>query len=564
MNALNRRLGKTACLRSLLLAVGLLCNTGCQLKQWAHNQLKVGPEYCQPQASVSENWIDAGEVHLDQTTWSDPQWWSNLNDPLLDSLIQTAYQQNLSLREAGWRVMQARAIRDINVGNLFPQSQTAYGQYDRILESQSVATPVPLRAFDKWSTGFNLAWEVDVWGRYRRSIASAEANLEASVGDRDAIMISLFAEVATAYTDYRTSQKELEYAKRNAEIQESSLELTQKKANSGATGFTGVYLATSSLESTRAGIPNIEIQLRQANNQLCTLLGLPTQDLSPMLGEGEIPTAPPDVVVGIPANLLRRRPDVRASERSVAAQSEQIGIAIADLYPAFTITGQIAWESERFGDLFRSASNAGSVGPGFQWNLLNYGRIKNNVQLQQYGLQELIASYQGTVLNANQEVEDAIVAFLKTQQRYRTLQKSVEATEEALKLLTLSYEEGETDFTGVFLLQGALVGSQNQLAQAQGDVTTSLVQLYKALGGGWEVRCRGFSAGNQMESSVSMIEAPMDLDSLPISDPATVAEAQDREMASREKTDKPEADLTELLRESRQDSFSNVKFNTDE
>ena len=213
------------------------------------------------------------------------------------------------------------------------------------------------------------------------------------------------------------------YAKRNVEIQESSLELTQKKANSGATGFTGVYLATASLESTSAGIPNIEIQLRQANNQLCTLLGLPTQDLSPMLDEGEIPTAPPDVVVGIPANLLRRPPDVRAAERSVAAQSEQIGIAIADLYPAFTITGQIAWESERFGDLFQSASNAGSIGPGFQWNLLNYGRIKNNVQLQQYGLQELIASYQGTVLNANQEVEDAIVAFLKAQQRYRTLQK---------------------------------------------------------------------------------------------------------------------------------------------
>lgn len=512
INQSPRLITGSAVIRTLFVAACLVLISGCQLKNWAQNRLKVGPEYCPPQASTSDRWIDAGNEHLQEFVWSDPDWWSTLNDPSLDSLIQTAYQQNLSLREAGWRVMQARAVRDINVGNLFPQSQSGFGQLDQILESESLATPVPLRSFSEWSTGFNLAWEVDVWGRYRRSIASADANLEASIGDRDAIMICLFAEVATAYTNYRTSQKQLEYAKRNVEIQESSLELTQKKAQSGATGFTGVYLATSSLESTRAGIPSIEIQLRQANNQLCTLLGFPTEDLSPMLGEGAIPTAPQDVAVGIPANLLRRRPDIRAAERSVAAQSEQIGIAMADLYPAFTITGEIAWESERLGDLFKSASNAGSIGPGFQWNLLNYGRIKNNVQLQQYGLQELIATYQGTVLNANQEVEDAVIAFLKTQERYLALQKSVEATEEALKLLTISYEEGETDFSGVFVLQGALVGSQNQLAQTQGDVTSNLIQLYKALGGGWEVRCRGFSSGDMIGPSVAMIESSDDLD----------------------------------------------------
>ncbi len=165
-------------------------------------------------------------------------------------------------------------------------------------------------------------------------------------------------------------------------------------------------------------IPNLEIKLRQASNQLCTLLGIPTQDLTEMLGSRAIPTAPAEVAVGIPANLLRRRPDIRAAERAVASQSEQIGIALADLYPAFTITGEIALESEKFSDLFRSASSAGSVGPGFQWNLLNYGRIANNVELQRYGLQELIASYQNTVLTANQEVEDAMVAFLQTQERY--------------------------------------------------------------------------------------------------------------------------------------------------
>ena len=226
-----------------------------------------------------------------------------------------------------------------------------------------------------------------------------------------------------------------------------------------------------------------------------------------MLGNGVIPTAPPEVAVGIPANLLRRRPDIRAAERSVASQSEQIGIALADLYPAFTITGEFALESEKFSDLFRSASSAGSVGPGFQWNLLNYGRIANNVELQKYGLQELIASYQNTVLTANQEVEDAMVAFLQTQERYRFLNKSVQATEESLKLLTLSFEEGEIDFSSVFLLQGALVGAQNDLAQAQGDVITNLIGLYKALGGGWEVRCRGFRAQDSIVQEPAMIEA---------------------------------------------------------
>jgi NodT family efflux transporter outer membrane factor (OMF) lipoprotein len=316
----------------------------------------------------------------------------------------------------------------------------------------------------------------------------------------------LIAEVAIAYTDYRTAELQLKYAQQNLQIQEKSLKLTREKADLGATGYTSVYLAESSLEATKAGIPGIEISLRQASNRLCTLLGIPTQDLREILGSGEIPKAPPEVVVGIPANLLRRRPDIRAAERAVASQSEQIGIALVDLYPAFTITGDIAWESEEFGDLFRSASNAGAVSPGFQWNVLNYGRIKNNVQLQRYGLQELIASYQNTVLTANQEVEDALVAFLRTQEIYRNLDKSVQATEAALKLLTLSFEEGEIDFSAVFLLQGELVGAQNELAQAQGDIVTSLIGLYKALGGGWEVRCRGFRAPEAMTQAPEMIE----------------------------------------------------------
>lgn len=472
----------------------LLSSCGCELHNWCRNGFKVGPEYSPAPAAVSSDWIENQDPRVEHTPLAHPDWWSVFQDPLLNNLIQTAYQQNLSLREAGWRVMQARNQRAIAVGSIFPQQQQAFGDYNRILESQNTALPSPLRAFDDWAAGAGLAWELDVWGRYRRAIASADANVQVAVGDYDAMLISLIAEVASAYTEYRTFQQRLEYARHNVEIQEGSLKLTEAKANEGATGFTGVHLARSNLESTRAIIPDLEVGLRQASNRLCTLLGMPTDDLTGMLGVGGIPAAPEEVAIGIPVDLIRRRPDVRAAERAVAAQSEQIGIAASELYPHFSIAGQFAYHAENLSDLFSSGSSSGSIGPSFQWNILNYGRLINNVRLQESGLQELIAGYQNTVLTANQEVEDALVAFLRTQERVQFLQTSVAETEESLRLLTISFNEGDIDFTGVFLLQGELVGLQDRLAQTRGQVVTSLIQLYKALGGGWEVRFQGFAA----------------------------------------------------------------------
>jgi outer membrane protein TolC len=225
-----------------------------------------------------------------------------------------------------------------------------------------------------------------------------------------------------------------------------------------------------------------------------------------MLGEAGIPSAPPEVAVGIPADLLRRRPDIRAAERIVAAQSEQIGIAQADLYPHFVISGEFALASEDFGDLFTSASSSGSVGPSFHWDLLNYGRIFNNVRLQESGLQELIASYQNTVLTANQEVEDALVSFLKNQERVRFLEANVEETAEALRLSTISFEEDKISFTGVFVIQAELTTKQDQLAQARSDIATSLIRLYKALGGGWGIRCPGFESRGVMSQPLGVAE----------------------------------------------------------
>jgi NodT family efflux transporter outer membrane factor (OMF) lipoprotein len=283
------------------------------------------------------------------------------------------------------------------------------------------------------------------------------------------------------------------YARQNVRIQEGSLELAQARAEEGKTGDIGWYLSQSNLEATRASIPQLEIGLRQANNRLCTLLGIPTIDLNESLGAGDgIPSAPAEVVVGIPADLLRRRPDVRAAERQVAAQNAQIGVAISDLYPSIAVTGEISVQAEEFSNLFKSLASGGSVGPSFQWNILNYGRIINNVRVQDARLAELIASYQNSVLTANQEVEDSLVAFLRTQEQVKSLAGSVEATQRALELALINFKEGETDFTGVFVLQGDLVGKQDELAATQGEIATSLIRVYKALGGGWEIRLANF------------------------------------------------------------------------
>ena len=228
----------------------------------------------------------------------------------------------------------------------------------------------------------------------------------------------------------------------------------------------------------------------------------------------------PQIAVGIPADLLRRRPDVRAAERRVAAQSAQIGVALADLYPSIAITGEIFVSAEEFQDLFKSLSTGGSIGPSFRWNVLNYGRIMSNVRVQDARFQELIATYQNTVLGANEEVENALVAFLQTQEQVKSLAASVQATQRALELELLNFKEGETDFSGVFVLQGDLALKQDQLAAAQGEVVASLVAVYKALGGGWEIRCPGF----QPRSLSSLQPLPAPSDELPDGDESELEE----------------------------------------
>jgi NodT family efflux transporter outer membrane factor (OMF) lipoprotein len=466
---------------------------GCTtLSEYVGNGFKVGPSYERPPAPVAPDWIDATDQRLRRGPEDMSQWWKVFHDPVLDNLICSAYHQNLTLRQAGFRVLEARAQLGIAVGNLFPQLQNMTSSYER--EATSVdtanrtASSAAKRFFGQWNYGFNLAWELDFWGRFRREIESNNDNLDASVEGYDDVLVTLLSDVATAYVQIRTLEKRIAYARSNVAIQRTTYEIAKAKKGVFASGL-DVDQALSTLKQTEAAIPELEIALRQTSDLLCTLLGIPPEELRAKLGNGGIPTAPPDVVVGIPADLLRRRPDVRQAERVAAAQCAQIGVAESDFYPHLSIEGAIDYQAEHFQKLFTSNSLSGNVSPGFQWNILNYGRFLNNVRFQDAKFQELVAAYQQSLLTANKETEDGLIAFLKAQERTRLQREAVDAGDKAVKAIQDLWRDGLlTDYTRVAQIELTQVVLEDTLAQAEGEIALGLIQVYKALGGGWQLR----------------------------------------------------------------------------
>ncbi len=279
------------------------------------------------------------------------------------------------------------------------------------------------------------------------------------------MLVTLLGDVASTYVEIRTVQQQLVYVRENIKIQNESLEIAQAHFRGGLSSELDVEQAISQLAQTEALIPQFEKRLRFANDRLCVLLGIPTQDLTPCLGEQTIPTAAPEVVVGIPCDLLTRRPDVRRAERQAAAQCAQIGIAEAELYPHIAITGSVGYDAERFSDLLKSKSFQGTIGPGLQWNVLNYGRLVNNIRLQYATFCQLVTAYRQTVLQANSEAEDGIVEFLQSQLQAKAMQRSVTASDKAVQLAITQYRAGLVDFNRVALLEQNLVQQQDLLAQ---------------------------------------------------------------------------------------------------
>jgi NodT family efflux transporter outer membrane factor (OMF) lipoprotein len=456
----------------------------------------VGPDYVGSPSEIANQWLEAEDQRLKTTAASGKEWWKAFNDPTLNQLVNRAYRENLNIRVAGIRVLEARAQLGSAIGDLYPQNQQLTGSLSKVHLSQRASQAAFSEIFDYAQTqlGFTASWEIDFWGKFRRAIESADASLQGSVADYDNALISMIADVAQTYITIRTLEKRLDIARQNVETQKESLHIADIRYKGGTTSERDVEQARTVLANTQASIPTLQIQLRQRLNALGVLLGKPPSKMDEFLTEnGQIPTPPVQIAVGIPAELLRRRPDIRLAELQAAAQSASIGVTKAELYPAISLTGTFGFLSTDVGrfalsDVFLWKSRTANFGPALQWNIFNYGQITNQVRVQDARLQALLVTYQNAVFNAQREVEDNLVAFLRSQERAQSLGESTAAAQRSLNLATLQYREGITDFTTVLTAQQALLNEQDNLASTLGDIATNLVGVYRALGGGWQIR----------------------------------------------------------------------------
>lgn len=473
----------TVCFRSYVYSVFvLLLLGGCAM---------VGPDYQTPEAKQPTGWsVDDTPLFKKPSKDDSIAWWTLFNDPVLDQLVAAAFEQNLELRSFGLRIMEARAQLGRVKGNMYPQVQEMNGDLFTI----GATGRADNRYYNAGSIGFDAAWEMDFWGKFRRGIESADANLLSAVADYDDLLVSLTAEVARTYFAIRTQQERIDLAQKNAELQQRSLQLVILQFEAGTVTELDVLQAKTLLSSTLATIPNLTASLNSFRYGLAVLLGmLPEEMDATVLPPGEMPQLSTKIAVGMPAELLRSRPDIRRAEMQAAAQSAQIGIARAELFPSFTLFGSLGWSatdrgSNDLGDIFDANSFSYSFGPAFQWNLFNYGRLKNEVRIQDARLQQLITAYQNTVLNAAKEVEDAMQTLDQAIKEAELLKQGVETSRRSTELSMLQYKEGLADYQRVLDSTRSLTQKQDQYAQKKGNIASDMVALYKAVGGGWQIR----------------------------------------------------------------------------
>jgi len=458
----------------------------------------VGPDYVSPAAPITDKFLGANGHSIKTGHQDYRDWWRAFRDPTLNQLVQTAYNQNLTLLSAGTRVLQARAALGIAIGSFYPQVQQGTGSLTYTQPSAASPTALPnANPTQFWTDALaaQAAWELDVWGKFRRGVESADGAYLASVANYDDVLVTLLGDIAATYIGIRTTEQLIAIARSNIAKQEGALRIAKAKYTGGGTSERDVYQATNVLEQTKAAIPQLTIQLQQGEHALCVLLGIPPVSLAPLLARsrGRIPVPPSTIAVGIPADLLRRRPDVRAAELAALAQNAQIGVAEAQLYPAISITGTFGGAAStanghNLGQIVSSRGVTYAAGPSFQWNILNYGQITNDVRLQDAKLQQLLVDYQSTVLKAQQQVDDGISTFLQSRVQVGYLRRSAEAARGALKIGTEQYDQGATDFTTVLTAEQNLFQAESNVATASANVALGATAIYRALGGGWQIR----------------------------------------------------------------------------
>jgi multidrug efflux system outer membrane protein len=445
----------------------------------------VGPDYTRPAVKTPDQWYEAHVQGITEGSAHVQTWWAVFDDPVLDELIRDAQDSNKDLQAAYFRILEARAIRGVAVGDRYPQvdataeagttepSESATGLTDRV---------------DTFSFGAGLAWEVDLFGRIRRSVEAASAQYEASVEDYRDVLVTLLGELALSYVEVRTLQARLFYARSNIDAQRESLKITQARFDAGLTSGLDVAQAESNLGRSEAEVPALEAQLEGALNRLEVLTGRTPGTLHERLADVRpIPLPPDEVALGIPAELLRQRPDVRRAERALAAQTARIGVATADLYPRLSLTGFFASDASDLDDLATGKSLTWGIGIPLRWSVFSGGKVQSRIQAERARADQAFKAYEQSVLLALEEVQTTLAAYAQERRRVAQLEKATDATQRAVDLVRTQYVSGLTNFQNVLDTQRTLFQLQQELANSEGLQVQSLVALYRALGGGWDV-----------------------------------------------------------------------------
>ena len=457
----------------------------------------VGPGYRPPKTNAPANWSEAQQGGATNSPMQITEWWKTFNDPELNSLIQRAVTANLDLRIADGRLHQARALRSGAIWDLGP-TINGKASYTDALQSKN-ALPFPSSggasniasgyAFhtDLYDAHFDASWEIDIFGGKRRALQQAYAEFASVEEDRHDVLVIVLAEVARNYVEVRNFQQRLAIAHNNISSEQDAVDIARARFNAGLASELDVNQAESLLATTRSQLPTLETSMKQGVHRLSVLIGKQPGALTAELAQQTpIPAPPPEVPVGLPSDLLRRRPDVRRAERDLAAATANIGVQTAELFPKFNLVGVGGFQSFSASDWFSAGSKYWSAGPTVTWRLLDYGRVRAQIKAANAQAEQSLATYEKTVLTSFEDVENSLVAFANEQTRYRALADAVAANRRALQLANDRYTKGIADFLNVVDAQRSLYQTEDQLADSQSTVTVNLVALYKALGGGWE------------------------------------------------------------------------------
>lgn len=471
----------------------------------------VGPDFIRPQADTPNTWTPALSRPVPTREWASTvsdkpieatAWWTTFQDPVLSSLIERAVVANLDVRQATLRIAEARAVRDVFAANQWPRL-SANGTYVRQRLSEKTATGAFLtkapglpNPADQFQYGFDASWEIDLFGRVRRSVEAADANTQAAVEDRSDVLVTLLGEVARSYIELRSAQLRQVITTDNLRSQRDVLDFTRDRQRSGIGNDLDVSNAAAQVATTEAQLPVLENQITQSVNALSLLLAREPGALRDELQLTQpVPSVPPQVPIGLPADLVRRRADIRSAEAQLHAATARVGIAVADLFPRLTLDARVGFQALRFPNLTNWASRFISVGPNLELPILDGGRRQATLRLEGVREQEAAVDYARTVLAALHEVENALIAYSTEQSRRASLEVAVAQNRDALTLSRARYTSGITNFLDVLDAERNLQQTELALADSTAAVSIDLVALYKALGGGWEAHVVTSTAG---------------------------------------------------------------------